>query len=323
VSVPETVRLAASGFAVDLVTAEVTGALGAEGIASVLVKGPAIATWLYPEDGSRLYGDTDLLLPEAEWERAVRVLARLGFEDDLGPLAHPRMESDAGYSWVRSGDGAAVDLHLTLFGLGAPPGRVWDAFREGAASARVGGAEVAMPAVPARLLHVALHAVQHGGAAGSKPMLDLERALARVPEASWRQAAELAIRLEGEGTFAAGLRLTARGRELAARIGAAAAAEPAASLRVEGVPLAEGIRELAEAEGARRKLALLSRELAPSPAFMRWWMPLARRGQRGLAAAYVWRLLWLGLHAGPGYLAWRRASRRAAEGSVRPRSRLS
>lgn len=310
-SLPETVRLAASGFGVDLVTAEVTAALGAAGIPCLLIKGPAIATWLYPEDGSRLYGDTDLLLPEAGWEPAMRVLAGLGFEDDLGPLAHPRMESSAGYSWVRARDGAAVDLHLTLFGLGAPPARVWGAFGAGAVGARVGGAEVTMPGIPARLLHVALHAVQHGGEAGSKPMLDLERALARVAEPSWRQAAELAARLEGTGAFAAGLQLTAPGRELAARIGAVAAAEPAASLRVEGVPLAEGFGELAAAAGWRRKLALLARELVPSRAFMRWWTPLARRGRRGLAAAYLWRLLWLARHAAPGYRAWRRAARRA------------
>lgn len=311
-NLPETVRLAASGFGVDLVTAEVTAALGAAGIPCILVKGPAIATWLYPEDGSRLYGDTDLLLPQLGWGEAMRVLAGLGFEDDLGPLAHPRMESSAGYSWVRPADGAAVDLHLTLFGLGAPPERVWDAFRAGAVGAWVGGAEVTMPAVPARLLHVALHAVQHGGQPGAKPMLDLERALARVPEASWREAAELAARLEGEGAFAAGLQLTAAGRELAARIGAEAPAAAAASLRVEGVPLAEGFRELAAAAGWRRKLALLARELVPTPAFMRWWTPLARRGRRGLAAAYAWRLVWLGLRAAPGYRAWRRAARRAA-----------
>jgi Uncharacterised nucleotidyltransferase len=317
-NLPETVRLAASGFGVDLVTAEVTAALGAAGIPCVLMKGPAIATWLYPEDGSRLYGDTDLLLPEAEWERAMGVLAGLGFEDDLGPLGHPRMESSAGYSWVRPRDGAAVDLHLTLFGLGAPPGRVWTAFAEGVVGARVGGAEVRMPGIPARLLHVALHAVQHGGEPGSKPMLDLERALARVPDPTWRQAAELAARLEGEGTFAAGLQLTAAGRELAARIGLAPPAAAAASLRVAGVPLAEGFGELAAAEGWRRKLALLASELVPSRAFMRWWTPLARRGRRGLAAAYVWRLVWLSARALPGYLAWRRAAGRPARADARP-----
>ena len=312
-SVPDTVRLAASGFGVDLVTAEVTAALLAARVPSILLKGPALTTWLYRGDEARLYGDTDLLVRAADWERAIAILVELGFEDDRAPLAHPRMESGASHPWVRPRDGAAVDLHQTVFGVGAEPEQLWAALSAGAVPGLVGGEEVLMPSFPARLLHVSLHAVQHGGAVPSKPMLDLERALAGAPEETWREAAELAARLRAAGTFAAGLRLLPAGRELAAAIGCADAQGAEATLRVGGVPLAEGFRDLAEAPGLRARLEILGRELAPSPAFMRWWTPLARHGVPGLAAAYVWRWLWLASRALPGYRAWRRAVRQPGD----------
>jgi hypothetical protein len=307
---PDNLRLAAFSFGVDRVTAQVTNALDAASVPSILLKGPVIATWLYAESGQRLYGDTDLLVRKADWKRAMVELELLDFVDELGLLAHPRMESPAGHPLERSADGAAVDLHCTLFGIGADPEVVWKTFSVGAVRQRVGGAEVSMPSHPARLLHIALHAVQHGGAALPKAMIDLERAVARVPAPLWREACELAERLDAAPTFAAGLRLIPPGRELADAIGAGHGEPTGAILRVTGVPLAEGFGELAEAPGMRGKLAIARRELFPNPAFMRWWTPLARRGPLGLAAAYVWRLLWLACHALPGYRAWRRAARR-------------
>lgn len=317
----EALRVAVFCFGVDRVTAEVTAALGAAGIPTIVVKGPAISTWLYAAEGTRLYGDTDLLLREADWERAAGVLGALGFEDDLAPLGHPRMESAAGHLWVRRRDGAEVDLHQTLFGIGAAPAELWRRFSASAIRERVGGAEVSMPSYPARLLHVALHAVQHGGDA-AKPLADLERALAVAPEETWRRAHELARDLRAAEGFAAGLRLAPGGAEMLARLGAGQAAGAEATLRIEGVPLAEGFEQLARAGGPRAKLGLLARELFPSRAFMRWWSPLARRGNRGLAFARAWRLVWLGYRAIPGYLAWRRASGdRAAPQDRRGRGR--
>jgi hypothetical protein len=302
-------QLAAFSFKVDRVTAEVTAALDAASIPSILLKGPGIATWLYPGDRPRLYGDSDLLLRRSDWTGAMAVMEDLGFEDDLGPLEHPRMESGAGYPWDRASDGAGADLHYTLFGIGASPETLWSAFREGAVREPVGGAEVLLPSYPARLLHIALHAVQHGGDVWEKPMRDLDRAVTKVPTATWVEALALAERLGAAETFATGLRLIPQGRRLAAEIGAEQSSTPGATLRLERVAMAEGFQQLAAAAGLRQKLALVVRELFPSRAFMRWWTPLARRGPIGLALAYCWRLAWLGYRSIPGYLAWRRATR--------------
>ncbi len=309
----EHVRLAAFGFGVDLVTAELTVALEAAGVPSILIKGPAIATWLYRGDESRLYGDTDLLIRERDWQRAIEALEGLGFEDDLSPLAHPRMESETGYPMSRVADGAAVDLHLNLFGIGAGPDAAWEAFGEGAVRQLVGGKEVLMPSHPARLLHISLHAVQHGGELLPKAMHDLRRAIAVAPESTWREARELAVRLDAEETFATGLRLTPEGSALALALGAGQRESEGSILRMARVPTAEGFLELSRVPSLRGKLALALRELFPNPAFMRWWTPLARRGGLGLLAAYGWRLLWLGYRAIPGYRAWRRAVERASE----------
>ena len=46
---------------------------------------------------------------------------------------------------------------------------------------------------------------------------------------------------------------------------------------------------------------------------MRWWSPLARRGNRGLAGAYLWRTIWVIGHAlGAIHTLWRIGKRTAA-----------
>lgn len=309
---PDSIRVAAVCLLVDRVSAEVITTLRAMGVPSLLMKGPAISTWIYGDE-TRSYGDTDLLLRGSDWERAVVVLRRLGFADALDPLDRPRNGSLDSHPFVREADGATIDLHRTLFGIEAEPGEVWSAFFAEQMPQQVGGAKVAVPSYRARALHIAMHAVQHGGEAHRKPMRDLELALERVPQEVWADALELARELRAEAAFVAGLRLTAAGRRMAMMIGAAPVASPGegaarAELRLAGTPMAEGFLELAATDPADR-MALVLGVVAPRPAFMRWWTPLARRGRRGLAAAYVWRSLWLFWRAIPGYLAWRRARR--------------
>jgi hypothetical protein len=61
--------------------------------------------------------------------------------------------------------------------------------------------------------------------------------------------------------------------------------------------------------GVRAKAMCLAHELVPSPAGMRYWTPLARRGWVGLTAAYLWRPIYLLVHAPAALVAWRRAHR--------------
>ncbi len=311
---------AVQNFEVDRITAEMTTALADASVESILLKGPTIATWLYANEGPRLYADTDLLIRRAEWSRVEGLMRELGFANSAPLALHPRMDTAAS-TWVRGADGAEVDVHMTLFGLEADPVDVWEALRPEALDEVVGGVEVLTLAHHARLLHIALHAVQHSGedeeapmvTLERRPMVDLERAIRMVPQETWVKAAELAERLDGSAVFAAGLTLTAEGRELAKQIGVREVASAKMALRLWNVPMSEGFAELSEAPGLLGKLRLVIKELFPNPAFMRWWRPIARRGPLGLAVAYVWRLGWLAGHAIPGFLAWRRAKQRSAE----------
>ena len=307
----EPLQWAAQSFTVDLVTAEVTSALNDASIPSILLKGPTIATWLYSGDRPRPYADTDLLVQKSDWSKTMKVMKSLDFFDGLGSMAHPRMEAGDGYPWGRHSDSAEVDLHYTLFGVGVDPAALWATFAESAIRERIGGIELSMPSHPARLLHIALHAVQHGGEAHvqRKPIRDLEQALAKAGRPLWVEARDLAERLEADEVFAEGLCLVPAGVELAAEIGVKRGHSPAATLRMAEIPMAEGFKELAETRGLRKKVALLARELFPNREFMLWWSPLARRGRLGLTAAYAWRPFLLLYRAIPGYLAWRRAER--------------
>lgn len=306
---PLSTLYAVRALALDALGAQLVDELQGAGIPSIVLKGPAIATWLYGGREVRPYGDADLLVPPADWEAAGTLLRRLGFEGDLGPLAHPRMESIASTGWVRGADN--VDMHCTLWGIEAEPQRAWEILSAHTVPMKVGGSVVQVLEPAARAMHVALHAAQHGQAEG-KPIRDLELALEQLPDDLWVAAAAVAAEVDATAGFATGLRMLPPGRELTERLGVEGAGSVDSLLRVAQVPLAHGFEELVTTPGLRGKLALLRGELFPNPAFMRWWSPLAARGRLGLAAAYAWRPLYLALKAGPGLVAWRRARRAAA-----------
>jgi hypothetical protein len=171
----------------------------------------------------------------------------------------------------------------------------------------VGGLEVEVPGEPARALIVVLHMLNHGLHA-TRPAEDLRRALARVERSTWEASAALAAELGATAGFAAGLRVLPEGTALADSLGLPDEASVEARLRTASPPhTALGFQRLVEAPGLLAKARLLGRELVPTAAFMRIWSPLARRGPLGLAAAYLWRPLWLLLQARGGLRALRRA----------------
>src|SRR5580658_4195633 len=78
----------ARNFAIDALTAEVASAFAGEGIDTVVLKGPVLARWLYP-DGVRHYVDSDLMVAPGNRARAVGVLERLGFAEHLPWMPSP------------------------------------------------------------------------------------------------------------------------------------------------------------------------------------------------------------------------------------------
>ena len=299
---------AARALAVDAVTADVVEEFRAAGVRSILLKGPTVAALLYPEE-SRPYVDSDILVPPADVARAQEVLMRLGFEQ--GPVEiEPQLGLPHARTWSRAGDGAMVDLHESIAGVGAAPGELWEALQSVTEPTAVARVECAGLQPHAVALVVALHAAQHGGEV-ERPLEDLRRAIARVPDTEWERASRLAGVLAATVNFVSGVRLVEGGPELAERIGLPspelvdAASGPHSPTR-----LALGFARLAEEPSLRGKLAIARQEVAPSAEHMRWWSPLARRGPLGLAAAYGWRFLQLLWRTPPSLLAWRRSTRR-------------
>jgi hypothetical protein len=269
-------------LAVDRVAIEAVQALESAGVDVLLVKGPVIAAWLYAGE-VRGYGDGDLVVAAPSWDRAVAVLEGLGFVNYLEPLAHPRMESQAGTGFVRGM--YSVDLHTTLAGLCAHPALVWELLWSASGSLMVSGRSVRVPDRPAVLMHVALHAAHH---VDGKPLSDLARAVQIASDREWLAAAALARRLDGLEAFANGLRLLPETQRITELLELENVRSLRHDLREARVPMAEGLNEFLIAP-VRSRPRMLLQELFPNSTFMRWAMPLARRGPVGLAASYPCR----------------------------------
>jgi hypothetical protein len=299
-------RLAtARALHVDRFTGEVVRCLRDSGVRPLLLKGPALAAWLYADGTARPYVDCDLLVAPDQEPAAAAVLASLGFErnrsaDHLEPEFGP-LHAD---TWKRERDGAEVDLHRALSGMRMGGSDVWGAMAERSETMKVGSAEVEVPGPAARALIVALHAVHHGSE-NPQPVADLDRAIALVPVTDWRGAVSLAERLHVVAPLALGLQLLPDGAKLAEELGLPPA-EIAASAH-SGAGIALGFDRLAGRHGVVAKLRLLLQEMFPSPRFMRWWSRLARHGPLGLALAYPWRVIYLLWHAVPGIRDYRRS----------------
>jgi hypothetical protein len=292
-------------------TAEIVLAWRRAGVRSVLLKGPALARWLYREGEFRGYADIDLLVPDSDVETAEEVLVALGFErHGLEAIEGdwPRYSRN----WLRS-DSMNVDLHQTLTGVGVPPTELWAALTERLERMSVAGADVDVLAPSARALVLALHTAKDGPRI-AKARHDLGHAIDRLPPDLWIETVRLADQVGALGGLAAGLRLVVpSGVELADRLGLPTQAPLDIAIRSGGgaPALALGIDWLVSSPGLRGKGRLVLRKIFPPVSFIRAWSPLARRGRVGLVAAYAYRPLWVLWRVGPALWALARARKRA------------
>lgn len=315
---PPAIQAMGRTMGADRVTAEVVDAFRAKSIESILLKGPAIARWLYDEGALRAYADCDLLVAPEDFERGESVLAELGFERE-GLDTIPGDWPKHARTWYRN-DGGNVDLHRSFVGVGAADTELWEQFSIGTETMKVAGTDVRVLSKAGRALVLTLHAAKDGARVG-KARHDLGHALERVPLEVWRETAALADRLEASRAFAAGLRLIPDGQRLADALELPSEIPMETALRRRGgaPPFAVGIEWLTTTPGVKRKMALIGRKLIPPPAFMRSWNPLARRGRLGLALAYVWRPFWVLWRLGPALWTWFRARTQVRRSRTRPR----
>ncbi|MBV9213726.1 MAG: nucleotidyltransferase family protein [Actinobacteria bacterium] len=293
---------------VDEVTAEVLPALARGDIRAILLKGPAIAGWLYERD-ERRYADSDLLVAPADLEPAGRVLEGLGFEctfDERDFLADSHAQM---WSRPRSPE---VDLHWRLPGVHAESADAWRVLSAGTERLAIGAVDVETLDAARRALHVALHAAYHQRG-GTNAQRDLETALERLPRDVWVECAALARRLEAEAAVGAGLRVIPRGAALADELGLTREGEGYWALAGgRADPGAHGVNRVMSAGSPIRALGVLARELFPPASYIRAVAPRHDIGTGSLASAYA-RRLFRGLRNAP----------RAIRTALRARRRVS
>lgn len=297
----------------DAATAEVLDGFAAAGVQALLLKGSSIAHWLYTDGTQRPYEDCDLLVRPTQLAAAEQVLRSLGYVSLLDDLALPSWWCEHATMWQRRCDGVCVDLHHTLVGVRVDDTSAWGVLSTQPEQIAVAGSPALTLNLPARAMHVALHAAQHPGSGHS--LADLERALAMVEDELWLRAAAVAAELEAMPAFVAGLRRAPSGTRLVTRLALPDVRSVEAELRVGSPPpLALGFAQLVQTRGARARAEVVWRKAMPGSAFLRETDPCAGEGRFGLARAYLRRWRWLAGRAPSGLAAWYWARRAVGRG---------
>jgi Uncharacterised nucleotidyltransferase len=305
---------------IELLHAEVCWVLAGAGVDALVIKGPSIAQWLYPE-GGRESADVDLLVRPAHWDRAVEVLTERGFRDTLDDFrdgeAPPhsvtlsRTDPELGAH--------AVDLHRHFPGMDASPATTFDALWGRRVEASQAGVPVWFPDVTSRALVIALHIARDPHPA--KTAEDLRRAWAELDADHRRELRDLATQVHAEPALRAGLETLPETTPGVQELGLSDVEVPAIwVLQSQGASgTALHLFEVAEQPLWRRPVTAL-RWAFPSPAVMRIRDPRASRGTVALSGAYARRLR-DGLRDLPRALRELRRARAARTGDRGRRSR--
>jgi hypothetical protein len=138
-------------------------ALNRAGVASLVLKGPALAARLYGDPSARTYRDLDLLVEPARRRTAARVLGEQGYALTWDPpRARVSVLRVAPVTYASGSRGSVVDLHWGL----STPELAWDDAptprHVATQRVRVGRVEVATLADEPLLLYLAVHGGKHG-----------------------------------------------------------------------------------------------------------------------------------------------------------------
>ena len=287
---------------VDAAAASVLRALADASIPAILLKGSTL-DFLHAGERPRSYVDVDVLVPPDRLPDAEALLTELGYRNALAGFRTDE-GSDHGEHWVRP-DAPAVDLHHKLGGATAPSSVVWQVLSARTRPHRVAGAPVLALDEAACALHVAMHSATPGNSA-----IDLDRAVATLSEATWRDAVELASAIGADDAFRAGMRATEQGTACAERLGIPEPQRLAWRLERYAPTGSRSLAEILELPGWGARARAVARKIHPSAAQMRFDSALARRGPLGLLLARAFRPFLVARRLGPALRAIRSARRR-------------
>jgi hypothetical protein len=171
-----------------------------------------------------------------------------------------------------------------------------------------------MLSVPARLLHLALHAVQ-GGIASEQAVEDLARGIRMASLDDWQEAADLAFVLKAEAPLAVALSIAPNGAELGRELGVASTASTRWQLWAQSPPPgATRLQSILELPGIAAKARAVGKAIFPPRAYIEAVYPDAREDTGALVKVYARRVAAILGNAGGALIAlWRaRAAARRA-----------
>ncbi len=129
-----------------------------EGIPVIPIKGPLLADRYYRQPALREFGDLDLLVREADRDRAWQLLLRLNYHS---PYENRDLQHRYHVVFSNRDSEEIVELHWRI--AGPQFGRYYqgDFLWDGARTIRYRGIEVLQPTIEANLLYLAIHAYKH------------------------------------------------------------------------------------------------------------------------------------------------------------------
>ncbi|HEX6939070.1 MAG TPA: lasso peptide biosynthesis B2 protein [Longimicrobiales bacterium] len=179
-------------------------AWGEAGIEPMLIKGFAMAEFVYPAPGMRFHGDVDVILEPRDLRRAAGIAAALGWTGFPAPHDPPFPFRHSAYDLFRSGGAAQVDVQRFVAHCALPwalrQRRLTRAVRARSRAHEWEGARVRVPdPVDAALICLLIHRAWGAERWGLKPhdLLDLRYLAERegvTREALEARAAELGCR---------------------------------------------------------------------------------------------------------------------------------
>ncbi len=161
----------------------------AEGIAVIPLKGPYMADRYYAQPSLREFGDLDLLVDEADRDRAWQLLLENGYHS---PYQNHDLEHRYHVVFKHKQTDEMVELHWRIAGPQFGPyyrgGFLWDGATE-----RVyrSGLAVLEPRVEANLLYLAIHAYKHDWSR-LQWLLDFPEMIGRASDLDWDRLDALA-----------------------------------------------------------------------------------------------------------------------------------
>jgi hypothetical protein len=208
VQVPRSLALSPTPVAVsgpawlELLHAECAWVLKSAEIDALVIKGPGLGQWLYPEGRESV--DVDLLVRPRQWDGALSVLRARGFVAARGGL---NPDEAAPHSVDLRRDDATqgrhvLDLHRFFPGVERDPDGAFEALWQRRTAGSQAGMPVWLPDQPSQALLVALHAAR---GPKTKTADDLERAMTSLDQGQLDDLAALTQQLDASVALKAGL----------------------------------------------------------------------------------------------------------------------